>query len=94
MNKIMDYKKMENEIDKYFVNLTDEQFIADLESADYSFYQGITAEFLGVLDTTHITYGQIKISSSKVPFTLPTRPVCSYKNMDFFIITDDYKLAA
>ena len=45
---IMEYKEMEKEVIKYFANLTDEQFLKDLELADYSFYKDITVEFLGL----------------------------------------------
>lgn len=94
MNKMMDCKEMENEVDKYFANLTTDKLIADLEAADYSFYGNVTVEFLGGLDTTQVTYGQIKISSLKASFTLPTSSAHSYKKVDFISKTDDYKLAA
>lgn len=93
MNKMMDYKKMENEIDKYFDNLTDEQFMADLEAADYSFYKGITVEFLGGLDTTQVTYGQINISTSVYKFT--KTEIDRYKIANFAAVENyDYLLAA
>jgi hypothetical protein len=94
MSNAINYKEMEIEVTEYFANLTEEQFIKDLELADYSFYEDITVKFLGGLETTQITYGQIKISSSVSKFIEP-EVGHSYRIPDFSVADNyDYALAA
>jgi hypothetical protein len=59
MSNFKEYKELEREVDKYFAALTEDQFMRDLERADYSFYKNIT---ISILDPLIITYGLIKMS--------------------------------
>ena len=90
MPEIMNYGEMEREVNEYFTNLTDEQFIHDLKLADYSFYENITAQFL---DAPQITYGKIKVSPVTFRYIKTATKRC-YETIDFFGLAEDYKLAA
>lgn len=92
MTNIMGFREMEKEVNEYFYNLTNEKFISDLELADYSFYEKITAQFI---DHFQVVYGQIKISTKSSDFTATKKHDVCYESVDFYdSLGNDYLLAA
>lgn len=87
---MLDYQKMIMEVDKYFDDLSDEQYTIDKERAAYDFYKNINVSILSPMPALYSYLASniptAKIKFDKIPF--------NYKKVDILEYSDEYDIAA